>query len=219
MSHSSHDHEPLYARHLSRLIRPFSNFDFFFIKDVREKAVQLLQLSPGEQVLDLGCGAGGSFPYLVKAVGSTGKVVGVDISPQSCINARRRVNSNSWKNVDVIEASAESVDLSGHFDGALMFAAPDVYASESALANILPYLKGRARIAIFGAKLSDGRLSKLLNPFFLFMCRKLSPYTPLPDAAPWGLLASRIEDLNVQEFFFGSMFLASGMLKDPRSGA
>ena len=219
MSDSSYDHEPPYAKHLSRLIRPFSNFDFFFIKPVRDKAVQALQLSPGGQVLDLGCGGGGSFPYLVRAVGSTGKVVGVDISPQTCVNARRRVSSNGWKNVEVIEASADRVDLSGQYDGALMFAAADVYASESALANILPYLKGRARIAIFGAKLSDGRLSKLLNPFFLFMCRKLSPATPLPDAAPWGLLASRLEDLYVQELFFGSMFLACGTLKERRPGA
>jgi SAM-dependent methyltransferase len=219
MSDGSYNHEPLYAKHLSRLIRPFPNFDFFFIKHVREKAVQALQLSSGGQVLDLGCGSGGSFPYLVKAVGPTGRVVGVDISPESCINARRRIESNGWKNVDTIESSAQSVDLVGRYDGALMFAAPDVYASDSALANILPYLKSHARIAIFGAKLSDGRLSKLLNPFFLFMCRKLSPCTPLPDAEPWGSLASRLEGLNVQELFFGSMFLAYGTLKEPPSGA
>jgi demethylmenaquinone methyltransferase/2-methoxy-6-polyprenyl-1,4-benzoquinol methylase len=219
MSHSSYDHEPPYAKYLSRLIRPFPNFDFFFIKPVREKAVEALQLSPGGQVLDLGCGGGGSFPYLVRAVGSAGKVVGVDISPQSCINARRRVSSNGWKNVEVIEASAERVHLSGRYDGALMFAAADVYASESALSNILPYLKGNARVSFFGAKLSRGPLSKFLNPFFLFMCRKLSPTTPIPDEVPWGMLASRLKDLKVQEFFFGSMFLACGTFKEQRSGA
>lgn len=215
VSQEPHHQEPSYAKHLSRLVRPFSNFDFFFMKPVRERAVQSLQLSPGGRVLDLGCGGGASFPNLVKAVGPTGKVVGVDISPQSCINARRRISSNGWTNVEVIEAPAESVDLSELYDAALMFAAADVYASDAALANILPFLKSRARIAIFGARLSDRRPSKLLNPFFLFMCRKLSPSTPLPDAAPWGLLASRLEDLNVKELFFGSMFLAYGTLKEP----
>ncbi len=219
MSDNSHNHEPPYAKYLSRLIRPFSNFDFFFMKHVREKAVQALRLSSGGQVLDLGCGSGGSFPYLVKAVGPTGKVVGIDISHESCINARRRIKSNGWKNVDAIESSAQNVDLAGRYDGALMFAAPDVYASDSALANILPYLKSHARIAIFGAKLSDERLGKFLNPFFLFTCRKLSPSTPLPDSAPWGLLASQLEGLNVQELFFGSMFLAYGTLKEPQSSA
>ncbi|MFD0737724.1 SAM-dependent methyltransferase [Lysobacter koreensis] len=219
MNHSPYRREPPYAKHLSRLIRPFPNFDFFFIKRVREKAVQALQLRPGGHVLDLGCGGGGSFPYLVKAVGSTGKVVGVDISPQSCINARHRVERNGWKNVEVIEAAAESVDLPGRYDGALMFAAADVYASESALAHIEPCLKDRARVAIFGAKLSQGLAGKLLNPFFLLMCRKLSPATPTPDPAPWALLAGRVDDLNVEELFFGSMFLASGTLKARQSGA
>ncbi|MGH8195145.1 MAG: class I SAM-dependent methyltransferase [Woeseiaceae bacterium] len=194
MSASSYNHEPPYAKYLSRLIRPFPNFDFFFIKSVRENAVQAPQLSPGGQVLDLGCGGGGSFPYLVKAVTSTGTVIGVDISPESCINVRDRVESNGWKNVEVIEASADTVHLAGRYDGALMFAAADMYASESAWANILPHLRDRARVTMFGAKLSDGLLSKLLNPFFLFMCRKLSPATPIPDQAPWALLASRLED-------------------------
>jgi len=213
VSHRPRNNEPRYAKYLSRVVRPFPNFDFFFIKHVRANAVQALQLSPGDQALDLGCGSGGSFPHLLAAVGSNGRVIGIDVSPQSCINARRRVESNSWKNVEVIEASVERVDLPGRYDGALMFAAPDVYASESALSNIMPYLKRGARLAIFGAKLSHGRLGRLLNPFFLFMCRRLSPSTPIPDEAPWTLLAVRLEDLEVQELFFGSMFLACGTLK------
>lgn len=215
MRQGSYHQEPPYAKHLSRLIRPFANFDFFFIKSVREKAVRGLRLRTGDRVLDLGCGGGGSFPYLVRAIGASGKVVGVDLSPGSCINARRRASRNGWTNVDVIEAPAEQADLSGRYDGALMFAAPDIYASEPALANVLPSLKEGARIAIFGARLSTGLGGRVLNPFFRFMCRTLSPSTPLPTAAPWTLLSNRLEDLDVQEFFFGSMFLACGTLKNP----
>src|SRR5262245_40646663 len=71
-----------YARYLVHLIRPFPNFDASFIKPLRQKAVQLLQLKPGDRVLDTGCGPGGSFPYLVDAVGPSGEVVGVEISPE-----------------------------------------------------------------------------------------------------------------------------------------
>jgi SAM-dependent methyltransferase len=213
MNRTPANQEPPYAKQLSRITRPFTNFDFFFVKGVREQAVCALQLSPGGQVLDLGCGGGGSFPYLERAVGSTGKIVGVDVSPQSCINARRRAKSNGWENVSVIEASAQKVALAERFDGALMFAAPDVFTSESALANILPHLKNQARVAIFGAKLSGGRLGKILNWFFSFMFRTLSPTTPVPDEAPWGLLAGQLEGLIVREYFYGSMFLAYGTLK------
>jgi nucleoside-diphosphate-sugar epimerase len=34
--------------------------------------------------------------------------------------------------------------------------------------------------------------------------------TPRPDYEPWGILAKRVEKLNVEEYFFGLMFLVSG---------
>src|SRR5213594_1336111 len=58
---------PPYGR-LARLIRPFPDFDAAFIKPVRQKAVELINLKQGDRVLDVGCGPGGSFPYLVQAV-------------------------------------------------------------------------------------------------------------------------------------------------------
>jgi demethylmenaquinone methyltransferase/2-methoxy-6-polyprenyl-1,4-benzoquinol methylase len=202
--------EAPYARHLSRLIRPFPDFDFFFIKPLRQKAVDWLQLPPGARVLDMGCGTGGSFPCLTQAVGATGEVVGVDISPQSCVNARRRIAKNGWRNVDVVESAAQSVNLNGTFDGVLMFAAPDVFASEAALENIFPHLRENARVVFFGAKISGGRLGRLLNPVLRKAVTHLSPGTPLPDEAPWTLLAKRVQGLRVEEYFYGSMFLASG---------
>jgi|SRR5215470_263360 len=77
---------PPYFRYLARLIRPFPDFDFSFIRPVRQKAVELLNLRHGDRVLDLGCGPGGSFPYLVAAVGPSGQVVGVEISPEVTIS-------------------------------------------------------------------------------------------------------------------------------------
>ena len=98
----NHELTPPYFRYVIGLIRPFPNFDIFFIKPLRQKAVQLLQLKPGDRVLDVGCGPGGTFPYLVDAVGPSGDVVGVEISPEVAINARRRIAKNGWSNVQVI---------------------------------------------------------------------------------------------------------------------
>ena len=145
---------PPYGRYLSRLTKPFPDFDFSFIKPVRRTAVELLKLKPGDRVLDVGCGPGGSFPFLVHAVGPTGQVVGVELSPVHSELARRRIASNQWKNVEVVQAAAQEVSLTGTFAGLLMFAAPDVYASKEALENIRPHLRDNARVAAFGAKLS-----------------------------------------------------------------
>jgi ubiquinone/menaquinone biosynthesis C-methylase UbiE len=209
MKEERKDLTPPYG-HLARLLRPFPDFDPAFIKPVRQKAVQLLNLKEGDRVLDVGCGPGGSFPYLVRAVGKSGQVVGVEISPEISINARRRIEKNGWRNVEVIEASAQEVHLTGAFNGLLMFAAADVYASEEALENIFSHLNEKARVAAFGAKLSSSRFGKILNPFLRLLFNLSFSTTPRPDYEPWRSLAKRVEELNVEEYFFGLMFLTSG---------
>ncbi len=209
MKEKRKDLTPPYG-HLARLLRRFQDFDPPFIKPVRQKAVELLELKEGDRVLDVGCGPGGSFPFLVHAVGQTGQVVGVEISPEISINARRRIEKNGWRNVEVIEAAAQEVHLTGTFDGLLMFAAADVYASEEALENLFPHLNEKARVAAFGAKLSSSRLGKILNPFLRMLFNLSFSTTPRPDYEPWRILAKRVEKLNVEEYFLGLMFLTSG---------
>ena len=203
--------------HLARLIRPFPDIDAPFMKHVRQKAVASLDLTVGDRFLDVGCGPGGSFPYLVHAVGQSGQVVGVEISPAISINARRRIAQNGWRNVQVIEAAAQDVPLTGPFDGLLMFAAADVYASEEALENILPHLRENARVVAFGAKLSSNRLGTILNPFLRMLFNLSFSTTPRPDYEPWRILAKRVENLDVEEYFFGLMFLCSGSIV-PKKG-
>ncbi|HLG94290.1 MAG TPA: methyltransferase domain-containing protein [candidate division Zixibacteria bacterium] len=206
---------PPYARYFVRFIRPFPNFDFFFIKSLRQKAVQMLELKPEDRVLDVGCGPGGCFPYLVHAVGPSGLVVGIEISPEVTINARKRIEKNGWSNVQVITADARTVKLNGTFDGLLMFAAADIYASPQALENLFPYLKSDARVCAFGVKLSRRRSGKMFNSFFRSMVSKLS-FPSAPDFLnyePWNLLENRVGKLEVEEYFFGSMFLAWGTIQ------
>src|SRR6266480_5247258 len=174
MAHERKDRTPPYG-YLARLFRPFPDFDPFFIKPVRQKAVELLHLEAGDRVLDVGCGPGGSFPYLVHAVGQSGEVVGVEISPDISVNARRRIAKNAWRNVHLIEAAAQDVYLTGSFDGLLMFAAADVYASEEALENIFSVSKRERAGCCIRSKAFDQRtwmhleplLADALQPLFL----------------------------------------------------
>ncbi len=211
------DLTPRYFRHTARLIRPFPDFDFSFIKPVRRKAVDLLRLSEGNRVLDMGCGPGGCFPYLVGSVGQAGQVVGVEISPEVIINAQRRVAKNGWKNVELIRASAAEARLVGTFDGLLMFAAADVYASEEALKNIFPHVREGARIVAFGAKTSTDRLGKLMNPLLLYLVSTLGfPTTPRPEPEPWRILGRYVDKIEIEEYALGLMFIASGSARAQR---
>lgn len=210
---------PRFARYVVHLIRPFPDFDWSRIKPLRQKAVQMLRLKPRDRVLDVGCGPGGSFPYLVEAVGPSGEVVGVEISPEMAINARRRIQKNGWSNVQVIVADARTVKLEGKFDGLLMFAAHDIYSSPRALDNLFQYLKGDARVAAFGAKPSSGPFGWTLNSLLRLAFSKLSfPWTPALDRQPWQLLEERVGELTVEEHFLGWMFLAWGSTRTAEKG-
>jgi SAM-dependent methyltransferase len=206
---------PPYVRYLARLIRPFPNYDFFFIKSLRQRAVDVLQLQLGGRVLDVGCGPGGTFPFLVDAVGQSGQVVGVEISSEVAINARKRIEANRWTNVQIVEDDARNVRLDGKFDGLVMFAAPDVYASPQALANLLPYLKQDARVVAFGAKLSRRSLAGVPNLIFRSLMKLSFSSTPKLSCEPWSVLKERLGGLEVEEYFFGCMFLAWGSVKTP----
>jgi SAM-dependent methyltransferase len=90
------------------------------IRQVAERAMELLALSPGAKVLELGCGNGVFLPRLAKAVGVEGRVVGVDHSPDLIAQARAKVIAEGLGDgVDLQVGDAYALPFAdGHFDAA-----------------------------------------------------------------------------------------------------
>lgn len=128
---------------------------------------------------------------------------------------------NEWGNVEVLLASAQEIRLTGLYDGLLMFAAPDVYASKASLAQLMPHLRCGARVVLFGSKISKRRFGWLLNSALNFAMTKLSlPTTPGIETEPWQLVAGYLEEFVVEEHFYGWMFIAAGTFRaGPRKAA
>lgn len=72
----------------------------------RVAGIRLLDVHPGDVVLDLGCGTGLNFPLLIDAVGESGLVIGVDSSTEMLAAARRRIDRQRFTNVRLLEADA-----------------------------------------------------------------------------------------------------------------
>jgi ubiquinone/menaquinone biosynthesis C-methylase UbiE len=70
------------------------------------EVVPRLGLKGGETVLDVGCGAGHNFPYLLAAIGADGRVVGVDLAENMLAKARRRAEAHGWRNVTLLLGNA-----------------------------------------------------------------------------------------------------------------
>lgn len=68
-------------------------------------------LRPGETVLDLGCGAGIDTLLAAQAVGSSGRAIGLDMTPEMADRARRNASVAGLRNVEIREGLIEEIPL------------------------------------------------------------------------------------------------------------
>jgi len=118
---------------------------------VRRRGIvrEALAASPGERVLDVGCGPGFYCAELAAQVGPAGSIVGVDGSAAMLALARRRCASHD--NVELSEADATSLPVEdASFDAALSVQVqeyvPDVTAG---LAELHRSLRPGGRVLVF----------------------------------------------------------------------
>lgn len=86
----------------------------------RRQAAQRLGLRPDSHVLEIGCGTGLNFRYILEHLDPrAGELVGVDFSPHMLSRAARRVAAHGWPNVELLERDATTLDLGRRFDAIL----------------------------------------------------------------------------------------------------
>jgi SAM-dependent methyltransferase len=66
-------------------------------------------VDPGEDVLDVGCGAGMDTLVAAQMVGADGYVTGIDMTPDMAAKARRSAAEMRLANVTIVEGSAEDL--------------------------------------------------------------------------------------------------------------
>src|SRR5215471_4602985 len=59
----------------------YDHVDVDFFTPIAERLVHELAPQPGEACLDVGCGGGQALIELARAVGPTGRAVGIDLAP------------------------------------------------------------------------------------------------------------------------------------------
>src|SRR5437867_4470402 len=119
------------------------------IAPLGERAMDRAGIAPGERVIDVGCGCGGTTIALARRVGPAGLVLGIDISAPMLERAAETARAEGLANVRFENADAQTHRLPpGAFDvvysrfGIMFFADP-----VAAFANLRAALRPGGRLA------------------------------------------------------------------------
>jgi ubiquinone/menaquinone biosynthesis C-methylase UbiE len=152
-----------------------------FPRRIAERLVSLTGLLPGQNVLDVACGTGWVTMAAARAVGESGRVVGIDVEDNWLDIARKKAKSAGLSNIEYRQGNAQALDFDdGSFD--VVTCASSIMLFEDvpgALRECCRVLKTGGTLALtsFGPRL----LQPVLKP--LGEC--LSRYDGQPPAVPF----------------------------------
>ena len=125
--------------HTGRPLARILEYEDEWLKDIPETSVEsfagtgnpfsLGEIPPGENVVEVGCGAGIDSLISARMTGATGRVIGVDMSPQMLQKARRAAAEAGQSNVEFREGYGEELPVEDGW--------ADVIISNGAL-NLMP---------------------------------------------------------------------------------
>jgi demethylmenaquinone methyltransferase/2-methoxy-6-polyprenyl-1,4-benzoquinol methylase len=176
----------------------------------RTRAVELLDLQPGDVVFDVGCGTGLCFAQLAEAVGGAGRVVGIEQSIDMLKAAQERVDAAGWSNIDVVLGSVEDVGLPWMGDAALFCFTHDVLRTRAAVDNVVSHLRPGGRVAAVGPMWAPWWAPGM--NLLIWYCT--GPYVTTYEGfdEPWSHLSARVPGLTVERQELLGRYFAWGRL-------
>jgi ubiquinone/menaquinone biosynthesis C-methylase UbiE len=179
----------------------------------RRRAVNRLDLKPGDLVIDIGCGTGLNFEPLQEAIGPEGKIIGVDLTDAMLDQARQRVTDHGWKNIELVHSDATQYEFPTQVDGII-----SVFA--------LTFIPDCERVVQNGCKaLAPGRkwavLDMAWSAWWPLWWRHVLIFLPsygitadVIQRRPWELvhqtMRQHLADVECKQFWMGFFYLASG---------
>jgi demethylmenaquinone methyltransferase/2-methoxy-6-polyprenyl-1,4-benzoquinol methylase len=119
--------------------------------EARELGLRLLAVSPGDRVLEIGCGTGHALVSLMNSVGNAGRVCGIDISAGMVASAHSLVLASGGYRVGLAINDVRSLCFASNaFDSVFMSFTLELLdvAIPRVLAEVRRVLKPAGRIAV-----------------------------------------------------------------------
>ena len=164
----------------SLISRFYAIFEGLFEKGLRQRGLELLAVTSGEVVLEIGIGTGHSLKEIANSVGQSGKACGLDITPRMLEISRKRLEKAGLiDRVELCEGDARSMPYEDNrFDATYMastlelFDTPDI---PGVLKEIKRVLKPSGRLGV-ASLTSEGREDSLFVKFYEWLHRRIPKY-------------------------------------------
>lgn len=176
----------------------------------RRMVVDALELRPGDSVVEVGCGTGLNFALLEQRVGQSGKVIGIDISSAMLDRARARVNSERWKNVELIHIAASDFEfpqgVGGIFATGVLTYEPEY---DSVIERGAKALAPGRKWAVLDYKMPSTWV-RIFVPAFVAMGSLFGVSKSLMEHRIWESVERYLENVRMQELYGGFVYIVHG---------
>ncbi|TCO59796.1 class I SAM-dependent methyltransferase [Actinocrispum wychmicini] len=175
-------------------------------------AIDQLALKPGDTVVDAGCGTGHNLPYLSKAVGPNGKVIGVDFTDSMLNLAEDRVREHELTNVTLQQADLTTFEFPQNVNAIIAcFALTLIEGYETVVKNGYKALASGGRWVALDYRLPDWwprGLVPALGPV-------IAPFGGKPDMLvnrhPWKAIEQGADKTHTLTRYGGWVYVTTGI--------
>jgi ubiquinone/menaquinone biosynthesis C-methylase UbiE len=160
----------------------FTTYDRLrFPRRIAERLVSLTGLLPGQNVLDIACGTGWATMAAARAVGESGKIIGIDVEESWLDIAKEKTESAGLSNIEYRRGNAQALDLTNDSFDVVTCASSIMLLEDApgALRECYRVLKPGGTITITSAG------QRLLQPILKPLGECLSRYDGQPPAVPF----------------------------------
>ncbi len=176
----------------------------------RKRAVSALGLKRGDTVVELGCGTGLNFPYLLQVIGESGRLIGVDLTDAMLGKARERIQRKGWRNVELVEADAAAYVFPAEVQGVLStFALTLIPEYERVIEHAAHALAAGGRFVLADIKIPDNWPPWLVK-LGVLITKPFGVSLDLGERRPWETMTKYFPRVTVTELFGGSVYIAVG---------
>lgn len=180
-------------------------------KAFRKRAVELLQLKPGDCVVELGCGTGVNFPLILSRIGEAGRLIGIDISAGMLVGAQKRVERAGWENVELIEQDIAACSYPARVDAILstgVFGYLD--DADRVIQKASSALEAGGSMVIMDGKCPD-RLPQWLFRFIVWASKPFGVTRDYFEKQTWKAMEQYFPETRFEDMYGGMLYFSVGL--------